>query len=271
MPLNRCGSVNARLSVWFSRVNAAPNSAAVDGQHFESTWIMSRQFLLAPHQIQGRTPLGTGLGQDQRQLREVERGEAHLAGDLGASSEDLEPSRDHQVNDEEQIALELPDQALAETAQANHGLAVSLIDRRIDGANEKRTREANPFEALIEDARPERVEVQLDVRKFRHGLLALMSAANPVSRGATTRPNRSVRAAPSARALQAPVRMNVSASAYERFRGIAELMRDVVRRRAIRGDAVEEVALVVRVLQRERHRHQHLLAEVEAVLPTGLP
>jgi hypothetical protein len=52
----------------------------------------------------------------------------------------LEAARDHEMNDEEQVLVQLPHQAFAEPAEAAHGLAVGVIDRWIEGADEKRTR-----------------------------------------------------------------------------------------------------------------------------------
>ena len=56
-------------------------------------------------------------------------------------------------------------------------------------------------------------------------------------------------------------------------RGLArarERVVDVVRGGAVRRDAVEVVGLAARVRDQERHRVEHLLAEVEAVLPDRL-
>ena len=62
----------------------------------------------------------------------------------------------------------IPHQAFAEPAQSNDRLAMGLVDRRLERAHEKRAGDANALEALIKDARTQRVEVELDVRKFRH-------------------------------------------------------------------------------------------------------
>jgi hypothetical protein len=52
-----------------------------------------------------------------------------------------------------------------------------------------------------------------------------------------------------------------------RFASRAEIVFDVVRRGAGWRDAAEEIALPFRVDQCEGHRRQHLVAELEAVLP----
>ena len=67
---------------------------------------------------------------------------------------------------EKQLAFELPDQALAQSSQIDDGLAVCLIDGRIDRPNEKGTGEPNPLEPAARDARAKRMQVQLDVWKF---------------------------------------------------------------------------------------------------------
>ena len=71
------------------------------------------------------------------------------------------------MDDQEQIAFELPDEPLAETAQRDDLLAVGLIDWRIEGANEERTGEADALEPLTGDARSQRMQVELDVGELR--------------------------------------------------------------------------------------------------------
>ena len=61
------------------------------------------------------------------------------AGNLRAAIEPFESAGDHQVNDEEQIAFELPYQPLAKPAQREDLLAVGVIDRRIERADKERT------------------------------------------------------------------------------------------------------------------------------------
>ena len=55
-----------------------------------------------------------------------------------------------------------------------------------------------------------------------------------------------------------------------RFGRVAELVRVVVAGRAVNRQAVKEVAFEVRVLDRERDRIQHLVAESETVLADRL-
>ena len=165
--------MSARFSVWFSRVRASPNCLDARRQHFEAAGIVRRQLLLASHQIQRRAPLRAGFGENQRAILEVKCGEADLARDLWtrlvcAFGGPLEAAGDHQVNDEEQVALELPHEPLAKPPEGDDLLAVGLIDRRIEGADEERAGEPDALEPLTDDARLKRMQVQLDVWKFRH-------------------------------------------------------------------------------------------------------
>jgi hypothetical protein len=184
-------------------------------EHLEAARVVRGELRLAANQIQRGSPLRAGLRQNQRQVRKIECRETDLAGDFRAGLKRPEAAGDHQVNHQEQLAFERPHEALAQAAKPDHDLAVRLIDGRIERPHEKRTRDANPFEPVVENARCERVKVKLDVRKFRHCYCALISAPQPVGRGAPSRSARSARATPSARGLQAPVRRKVNASAYE--------------------------------------------------------
>ena len=164
-----------------------------------------------------------------------------------------EPAGDHQVDDEKQLLVKRPHDALADAAKADDGAAEGLVERRIDGANEKWTGQADAVEAMPDDARPECVEVELDVWKFRHvrrvgqvgrvgkvgksfqaGIRpsyqpyqpylpypalshhqAFTSAWNPVKSGAARGPARRLGAVLAAWALQRPVRRYVMASAND--------------------------------------------------------
>ena len=114
-------------------------------------------------------------------LSKVECGETDLAGNLwmlrSAPSAPvcgpLEAAGDHQVDDEEQLVFELHTSRLPRRRSADDLLAVGVIDRRIERANEERAGEADPIEPLPDDARSQRMQVELDVRKFRHAVICV--------------------------------------------------------------------------------------------------
>jgi hypothetical protein len=120
--------------------------------------------------------------------------------------EELEAAGDHQVDDEKQIAFKLPHQPLAKPAQSDNLSAVRQIDRRLKRADQKGTGDPDAFEALIQNARPERVKVEFDVRKFRH-YWEFRIEAQPVVRGTRCVNARNTLAVSSARWLHDPVRM----------------------------------------------------------------
>ena len=79
MPLNSRGSVSVRLSVWFSWTSAARNAARVGREDLDAAGIVPGQRRLAAHGVDGRPLLRAHLGQHQRAVGEVERGQSDLA------------------------------------------------------------------------------------------------------------------------------------------------------------------------------------------------
>jgi hypothetical protein len=59
--------------------------------------------------------------------------------------------------------------ALAEPPQPGHGPIDERGNRRIEGADQERCRDADPGNPLAEHPRPKRVQVEFDVRQFGHG------------------------------------------------------------------------------------------------------
>ena len=84
MPLNRCGSVRARLSVWFRWRSAAWKASSVAVKDLQTARVVLRERGLSLKQVQRGAPLGAGFGQEQRAAREIEGGEIVLARELAA-------------------------------------------------------------------------------------------------------------------------------------------------------------------------------------------
>ena len=142
MPLNRCGSVSARLSVWFSRRSAAAKRREVRRQHVESRpGSCCAQRVPAADDVQRRLPLGARFGQHQRAVLEVEREQTELSGNAGARLLPPEAPGDHQMKDEKQLALDLEDDPLAEAMQRDDGPPFDRGQRRVDRAQQERRRE----------------------------------------------------------------------------------------------------------------------------------
>ena len=78
--------------------------------------------------------------------REVERREPDPARRARARRSPVEAAGDHQVDDDEELALEREDDALAQAAEPHDGPALDLGHRRIDRAEDERARQAEPLE-----------------------------------------------------------------------------------------------------------------------------
>src|SRR5713226_5900418 len=79
-----------------------------------------------------------------------------------------EATRDHQVDHQEQVVLELEDQAFARTSQAQDALVFGCFERWIGGAQDERAGEPNALERLAYDVALEKIQVDRQVRKLGH-------------------------------------------------------------------------------------------------------
>ena len=121
MPLKRCGSVSARLSVWFSRVSRSAKTRQADVQDFEAAGIERREVRPRRATTCSDACRRASLPRSGSSVPVGKSNAARpdLAGDGRAASLPAQPSGDHQVQDEEQIVVELEDDPLAEPAQAD--------------------------------------------------------------------------------------------------------------------------------------------------------
>ena len=71
---------------------------------------------------------------------------------------------DHQVENQEEIAFQLEDDALAQPAETQDLAVFSVVYGRVDGPEEERTREAHLLEGLSHDPGLQRVDVELNIR-----------------------------------------------------------------------------------------------------------
>lgn len=123
---------------------------------------------LSGHQVQRSASLGAGLGEEQRAIVEVERGEADLSRRLGSGRDPAQPPGDHEMDDDEELVLQLPHEALAHPAKEEHPAAGERGEGWIDGAEDERVRQSDGFQPAAEDAALERLQIDHDVRKLWH-------------------------------------------------------------------------------------------------------
>ena len=106
-----------------------------------------------------------------------------LHGTRGQAPDPAKPSRNHQVDDDEQILVEGPDHALAEAAQADNAPAFSATDGRRHRSEQEGAGNPYPLERLPDDPGTKRVKVELDIRKLGHGDIIGLWAAGPAGSG----------------------------------------------------------------------------------------
>ena len=121
MPLKRCGSVERSLQRVVAPRSAAANASTRHAEHVGPPGSIAATRGFAADDVQRRLLARSGLGQEQRPLREVERGQAQFAGDRRARIAPAQAARDHQVQHREQILVEREHDPLAKAAQAGTG------------------------------------------------------------------------------------------------------------------------------------------------------
>src|SRR4029077_17598820 len=118
--------------------------------------------LFSADDVEGRPLLRRGRGEQEGPGRKVERGEAELAGHLGSGRPPAQASRDHQMQDQMQIGLEIEDDALSHATHRLHRPAVCLAEGRIERADEKRARYPDALERLADDPAPKVDQIDFD-------------------------------------------------------------------------------------------------------------
>jgi hypothetical protein len=101
-------------------------------------------------------------------MLEVDREQSDLPGNPGTGILPTESPRDHQMEDKEEIARGLDGDALAETMEIDDGAAFEFPERRVDGPQQERRRQSYAGDPPPDDSRPQRVEVEEDVRQLWH-------------------------------------------------------------------------------------------------------
>ena len=137
-------------------------------EDIQSTGVMPRQAAAAAQYMQRSPALRSRLRQHQCSVREVERCEADLSGELCTYGLPVQPTGDHQVQHQPMIVLEPDGDALPESPQCNNLPTLHRFNGRLEGSQQERTDDAHLVESLTD-----------------HPLLAITcSAASPSSSGA---------------------------------------------------------------------------------------
>src|SRR5206468_13092226 len=103
--------------------------------------------------------------------RKIKRRETDLSGNRRAAIAPPQAPGDHQVNYEKQIPIQLEYDALADAPKRYDRATFRRADRRLRRAHEKRIRNTQAFERLLQHPRRKRLEVKGDIRKFGHGTM----------------------------------------------------------------------------------------------------
>src|ERR1700736_935141 len=107
-------------------------------EDLEYTSLEQRKRLLTPNQPEGSTPFRAGLCKNQRAIREIERRESDLARYLRPDGHPTKSARNHEMNDEKEIVLELQDNTLSHSPHTENALPIGRADGWIDGTEKKR-------------------------------------------------------------------------------------------------------------------------------------
>ena len=142
---------------------SAPERLTIDLEHVDAAGIVFLQRRRSAHDEQRCLPLRSGLREKERTVAEVECEKADLPWNPRASLLPAKPARNHQMQNQKQLPLQLEHDALAEALQADDRPAFHGRQRRIDGPKEKRRCEPDPVDTTPDDARRQRMKVEEDV------------------------------------------------------------------------------------------------------------
>jgi len=110
-----------------------------------------------------------GFGEEQRSRRELERREIDSSRGLLSRVPPLEPSRNHQVQDEVDVVLQLEEDTLPETRYPQHLLSERRRERWVDAPQEKWALQSDLVQPGADDPTRQRFDVDGYIGKFGHG------------------------------------------------------------------------------------------------------
>ena len=125
--------------------------------------IVLDQTTFAANEVDAGSFLGPLLGEEQRSRLEVEGGQATFLRNGRPVVTPPQPTRHHEVDDDEEIVFELEDDSFADPAEARHLLSVDDGHRRLEGSQYPGTGEPDSLEACSDHPRLEALDVDDNV------------------------------------------------------------------------------------------------------------
>jgi hypothetical protein len=132
-------------------------------ENFDPARIVIRERGPSLHDEQRRLSFGAGLGEQQRAVLEVEREQANLSRNLRTARLPAESTRNHQMEDEKQLALGLHHHTLAEAVKVHDRASLNGRERRIDGSQQERRRQPHMPRRGADHTRTAAREIEQDV------------------------------------------------------------------------------------------------------------
>src|SRR5215467_4982824 len=122
--------------------------------------------------------LRTRFGPEEGSVGKVKSRKATRTDELCAEGAPVKAAGDHQVQNKPEIVLQTNANTLAHSPEAEHLLAFCLLDGRNRGPNQRRRHDADLFQLSSADARLQRIEINHDVREFRHEIQLMSGDKN---------------------------------------------------------------------------------------------
>ena len=130
--------------------------------------ILIAQPLAPTDDVQGGTFLGPCLGENERAVLELERCEQLTPATPRQLIAPLKATRNHQMEHEPEFPLEPNRNSLTDALEPQHPKSLSVLETRLDRAQQKRVIQLGAEQLSPLDADLERFQIQRDVRKLRH-------------------------------------------------------------------------------------------------------
>ncbi len=131
--------------------------------------IESHEPALAGEGVERRAPLRARLGQGDGPVGEVEGGEPHLAWQPRTGGLPVEATGDHEVEAEEEVAVERQDDPLPHPRHRRDAPSGDGGERGLDGPEQEGAAEPHPLERPAQDPVAQGLDVHLHVRELGHG------------------------------------------------------------------------------------------------------
>ena len=135
-------------------------------QDFESAAVKRGKRFFAFHEMERSSLFGARLGQKKRTVRKIEGRKSDFAARLRTQLFPVKSSRYHQVKDEVQVVFKLPHDLLADADQVEDGLALRLVNGRVDAPEQKWAGDADFLHRHADDSGSEAFDVDGNVGEF---------------------------------------------------------------------------------------------------------